>query len=162
MNSLLKMTSILLLSSGAITVHAASQSVTINYSLTIPTACSLSNNGTSFNKTLPHDGTAVDQSINVKCNVPYTIKASSVNKAGDNKSNVVNSSDTTLKIPYEITLTGGPIAVNVNGGASTSITPSSSTKTDTYNLSAKTASPITIEDYIAGTYTDAVTVEISY
>ena len=162
MNSLLKMTSILLLSSGAITVHAASQSVTINYSLTIPTACSLSNNGTSINKTLPHNGTAVDQSINVKCNVPYTIKASSVNSAGDNKSNVVNSFNTTLKIPYDITLTGGPIAVNVNGGASASITPSSSTKTDTYNLSAKTASPITLEDYTAGIYTDAVTVEISY
>ena len=162
MNSLLKLSSLLLLSMGAFAAHAASQSVTVNYTLTIPTVCTLSGNGTSINKTLPHEGTAVNQSIDVKCNVPYSIKAQSANSKGVNQSAVISTANPTLNIPYNITLTGGPNAVNVNSGVPVTVAPSATTRTDSYTLSAKTPSAIAIEDYIAGIYTDAVMVEISY
>ena len=103
MNSMLKLSSLLLLSMGAFAAHAASQSVTVNYTLTIPTVCTLSGNGTSINKTLPHEGTAVNQSIDVKCNVPYSIKARSANSKGVNQSAVISTANPTLNIPYNIT-----------------------------------------------------------
>lgn len=161
MNSLFKMTSILLLSSGALTVHAATQSVTVNYTLTVPTACTLSGHGTSINKVLPHDGTAVNQNIDVKCNVPYSIQANSVNTKGANLSAVVNT-NSNLSIPYNIKLSGGPNPVDVNSGTLVNVQPSATTRTDNYTLTANTPSPLITADYTAGSYTDQITLEISY
>ncbi len=162
MNAFFKTTSALLLSISAFAAHAATQSVTVNYTLTVPTACTLSDKGTAINKVLPHDGTDVNQSISIKCNVAYAIKATSINQKGLNQSAVVNTTDSSLSIPYDITITGGPSSVKVNDSSAVTVAPSSTTKTDTYTLSAKTPLPISIEDYIAGEYKDSVNIEIIY
>ena len=156
-----KIASFFILSSAALTVQAATQSVTVQYTLTIPTACTLSNQGTTLNVALPHDATPVTQSLNVKCNVPYTIQASSTNAKGNNQSAVVNTSDATLQIPYDITM-AGTTPVIVNGATSAQVLPTATTKTDVYTLTAKTPTAITVEDFIAGSYADQVTVEITY
>lgn len=161
MNSFIKRTSILLLSTGAFTAHAGTDSITVKYILTVPTACVITNSNKAPILPLRHDTTPVMLNINVKCNVNYIVKASSVNKLGPNKSQLVNP-QSTLNIPYDITLTGGPTPVIVNGIASAIVAPSATTKTDTYTLTAKNESAIAIEQYIAGDYSDTVTVEISY
>ncbi|MEZ2903536.1 spore coat protein U domain-containing protein [Acinetobacter terrestris] len=163
MNSFIKRTSILLLSTGAFAAHAGTDSITVKYILNVPTACAISNKVKAVDLSLKHDTTPATQSIDVKCNVNYTIKAASANKLGDNKSQLVNPQSTN-KIPYDITLTGGPAStsVTVNGAASGKVAPAATTKTDSYILTAKTESKINIEEYMAGDYTDTVTVEISY
>ncbi|WP_425919392.1 spore coat protein U domain-containing protein [Acinetobacter sp. TSRC1-2] len=162
MNSFFKITSAFLLCTSALATHAATQRVTVNYTLTVPPACTLSSNGTAINKVLPHDGTAVNQNIDVKCNVPYNIQAKSANSKGANLSAVVNTTDSTRSIPYNIKLSGGPNAVNVNNGTPVNVQPSATTKTDNYTLTANTSSPVVTADYMAGAYTDNVTLEISY
>lgn len=161
MNSFIKLTSIILLSAGAFAAHAGTDSITVKYILTVPTACAISNKAKAISLALKPDTTPVTQNIDVKCNVNYTVKAASANNLGPNKSQLVNP-QSPLKIPYDINLTGGPTSVIVNGGASGKVAPVATTKTDTYTLTAKTESAIAIEQYIAGDYTDTVTVEISY
>lgn len=161
MNSFIKLTSILLLSTGAFAAHAGTDSITVKYTLTVPTACAISNKVKAISIPLKPDTTPATQNIDVKCNVNYTVKATSENNLGPDKSELINPLST-LKIPYNISIKGGPTAVIVNGAASGIVAPAATTKTDTYTLTAKTESAIAIEEYIAGDYTDTVTIEISY
>ena len=161
MNSFIKLTSIILLSAGAFAAHAGTDSITVKYIITVPTACVITNNNKAPTIYLMHNTTPVMLNIDVKCNTDYTIKASSGNSLGPNESELINPKST-QNIPYSVTMTGGPTPVIVNGLASAKVAPSTPTKTDIYTLSAKTKSKLAIQDYIAGDYTDNVTVEITY
>lgn len=162
MNSFIKLTSILLLSTGALVTHAAgTESITVKFMLNVPTACVITNNNKAPTIYLMHNTTPVMLNIDVKCNTDYTIKASSGNSLGPNESELINPKST-QNIPYSVTMTGGPTPVIVNGLASAKVAPSTPTKTDIYTLSAKTKSKLAIQEYIAGDYTDNVTVEITY
>jgi spore coat protein U-like protein len=161
MNSLIKLTSILLLSTGALVTHAGTDSITVKFRLNVPTACVITNADKAPTIYLMHNSTPVMLNIAVKCNIDYTIKASSGTKLVPNESQLINPLST-VKIPYSVTMTGGPTPVIVNGPASATVAPSTPTKTDIYTLSAKTKSVLAIEEYIAGNYEDTVTVEITY
>ncbi|WP_180064247.1 spore coat protein U domain-containing protein [Acinetobacter sp. YH16042] len=167
MNSLLKLSSILLLSSGALTAHAASQSVTVNYTLTVPTACTLSKAGTTISKSIPVDGTTVNETFDVTCNVDYTISAKAKNaSSGQLNMSVLQNSSGSLalpQIPYNINFSalGLPVPVNDAAGLVVPSTPIATPKT--YTLSA--SSPIVtgmVSTLPASDYTDEVTIQIAY
>lgn len=161
MHSLFKLSSVLLLSGFAFSANAVSQSVTVNYTLTVPAACSMTSAAASINKVLPVDGSAVTENFSVKCNVPYTLEVTSANKTGQSASEVIHKNNASAKIPYNLEVTGGPLAVAVNGPA-TSVSPSTSTITTAYTLSAKLPVALVSANYMAGEYTDTVTINMTY
>ncbi|RKG29689.1 spore coat protein U domain-containing protein [Acinetobacter tianfuensis] len=161
MNSLLKLSSALLLSSSAFCTYAANQSVTVNYTLTIPPSCTLSSTTPVINKTLPVDGTNVDADFSIKCNVAYMLDIKSANSTGANTSVVRHKDNTSSTIPYNISVTGGRTPVVVNGTPST-VPAQASTTDDKYILSAKLASGLTTPNYLAGEYKDTVTINMNY
>ncbi len=82
MKLLFKLTSALLLGASAFAAHAATQSVTVQYTLTVPTACTLSKAGTTLVNSLPVNGTPVNETFSVTCNTDYTISAQTKNPYG--------------------------------------------------------------------------------
>lgn len=166
MNSLFKMTSVLLMSISAVSAHAASQTVAVSYTLTIPTACTLSKAGTTISKSIPVDGTPVNETFDVTCNVGYTISAKAKNAtAGQLNTSILQNSSGILPsrpIPYTLKLNAGGIIIPVNAtGVMIASTPTVIPKT--YTLSASSQIPTGMESTLqAGDYTDEVTIQISY
>lgn len=167
MNSLFKITTALLLGTGAFAVHAASQSVTVNYTLTVPTACTLSKAGTTIPKSIPVDGTTVTETFDVTCNVDYTIAAQAKNAiAGQLNMSMLQNSTATLPsvpIPYNLSLSTPGLIIPVNNAAGTMVPSTPIVLPKTYTLSAESPSiaPL-ISTLQAGDYTDQVTIQITY
>ncbi|MGE8542366.1 spore coat protein U domain-containing protein [Acinetobacter sp. ANC 3813] len=161
MHSLFKLSGVLLLSGFAFSAYAASQSITVNYTLTVPAACNLTGTAPSINKVLPVDGSAIDEKFSIKCNVPYTLEVKSANKTGQSASEVIHKNNASAKIPYNLEVTGGSLAVAVNGPA-TNVPPSISTTATDYTLSAKLPVALVSSNYMAGEYTDTVTINMTY
>jgi len=163
MNSLFKLTSALLLGASAFAAHAATQSVTVQYTLTVPTACTLSKAGTKVAKSLPVDGTSVNETFSVMCNTDYTISAQTKNPNGSvNQSflRYAGPKGTTL-ITYPITLSSPLRNVPVNNAAGTKVTAGLSATPEIYTLTAS-APAFPLSSLLATDYTDEVTIEISY
>lgn len=163
MNSLIKLSSILLLSTGAFAVHAATQSVTVQYTLTVPTACTLSKAGTTVVKSLPVDGTSVNETFSVMCNTDYTISAKTKNPYGSvNQSWLRYSGPQGItSIAYPITLSSPLRNVPVNNAAGTKVTAGLTATPEIYTLTAR-APALSLSSLLATDYTDEVTIEITY
>ena len=167
MNSLIKLSSILLLSTGAFAVHAASQSVVINYTLTVPTACTLSNANKTIPQAIPLDGSAVNETFNVSCNVDYTISAKTKNVplgGGLNVSFLHNTSAiSSPPIPYNVSLSSPLRVVNVNAAGGATVLAGPVITSETYTLTALSPIAASLAPTLkAGDYTDTVTLQIDY
>jgi len=163
MKLLFKLTSALLLGTSAFAAHAATQSVTVQYTLTVPTACTLSKAGTTVAKSLPVDGTPVNETFSVTCNADYTISAQTKNASGSvNQSwlRYAGPKGTSL-ISYPITLSSPLRNVPVNNAAGTKVTAGLSATPEIYTLTAS-APAFSLSSLLAADYTDEVTIEISY
>ena len=163
MHSLFKISSALLLGASAFAAHAATQSVTVQYTLTVPTACTLSKAGTTVAKSLPVDGTPVNETFSVMCNADYTISAQTKNSSGSvNQSwlRYAGPKGTSL-IAYPITLTSPLRNVPMNNAAGTKVTAGLSATPEIYTLTAS-APAFPLSSLLATDYTDEVTIEISY
>lgn len=163
MHSLFKLTSALLLGASAFAAHAATQSVTVQYTLTVPTACTLAKAGTTIAKSLPVDNTPVNETFSVTCNADYTISAKTKNASG-----TVNTSYLRYAGPqgstflvYPITLSSPLRNVPVNNAAGTKVTAGLSATPETYTLTAS-APVFPLSSLLAADYTDEVTIEIAY
>ena len=167
MKKLTKITALALLSCSALSVQAATQSLTINYTLTVPTACKFLNSSTTFNQTIPLDGSSTNFDISIKCNVPYQLSVEALNQTELNQSELINTTiGSTAAIPYSLELrfpsTRPPVPFHVNGPALGPLYPTPLTQTDTFQLQAKTLSAVTSENFAQGNYTDTVTILLSY
>lgn len=163
MNSLFKLTSALLLGASAFAAHAATQSVTVQYTLTVPTACTLAKAGTKVAKSLPANGTPVNETFSVTCNTDYTISANTKYPAGGVNTSYLRYTGpqgTTL-ITYPITLSSPLRNVPVNNAAGTKVTAGLSAAPEIYTLTAS-APALTLSSLLAADYTDEVTIEIAY
>lgn len=163
MNSLFKLTSALLLGTSAFAAHAATQSVTVQYTLTIPTACTLAKAGTTVTKSLPVDKTPVSETFSVTCNADYTISAKTKNPNG-----AVNQSYLRYAGPqggsyisYPITLSSPLRQVPVNNATGTKVTAGLTATPEIYTLTAS-APTFLLSNFLAADYTDEVTIEIAY
>ena len=163
MNSLFKLTSALLLGASAFAAHAATQSVTVQYTLTVPTACTLAKAGTKVAKSLPVDGTPVNETFSVMCNTDYTISANTKNASGGVNSSSLHytSPQGSIFIQYPINLSSPLRNVPVNNAAGTKVTAGLSATPEIYTLTAS-APALTLSSLLAADYTDEVTIEIAY
>lgn len=163
MKLLFKLTSALLLGTSAFAAHAATQSVTVQYTLTVPTACTLSKAGTTVAKSLPVDGTPVNETFSVMCNADYTISAKTKNASGSVNQSWLHYAGPkgTTHIAYPITLSSPLRNVPVNNAAGTKVTAGLSATPEIYTLTAS-APTFSLSSLLATDYTDEVTIEISY
>ena len=161
MNSLFKITSALLLGTSAFATHAATQSVTVQYTLTVPTACTLSKAGTTVSKSIPVDGTPVNETFSVMCNTDYTISAQTKNPNGMVNQSYLRYAHPTgsTSISYPITLSSPLRKVPVNNATGTKVTAGMTNVSETYTLTAN-APAFPLSSLLATDYTDEVRIEI--